>query len=249
MTTRFANLLIDTADVLAVAEQEGDTWAAINRVANRIGAIAVNAGAFLRSDQQIAWMRSSMNSRWLEDYGAQGFHQTDPLLRAAMAGTAPRTYDVAGLEAAAGPDRTHGALHDGMMSHGYNYMITRSWFEGTAGKCLVFSCRDDPTDMFGPGTERALSAVSAMLTHSLTPPDGSARDGLAFGSGWSDLDPAERDVLSYLVNGYNVALIAETLSLTEPDVVRLIRSASRRMRAETTDQALSLALTRGLLSV
>jgi hypothetical protein len=249
MTTRFGTLLIDTADALAQARTGDAAWASINAVAQRIGANAVNAAAFLRSEQQIAWARSSMTSAWLADYAGQGFHRTDPLLHAAMAGRPPHLYDVARRERSGAGQGRHGDLHHGMMAHDYNYMVARSWFDGNAGTCIVLSCRDDPTDLFGPGTGKAFSAISAMMAQSLAAPGKATSDGRAFGVTWRPLAAGERDVLSYKAIGLSAGGIAQKLGLDEAEVARRMRSASCKMQAETADQTLALALTRGLLSI
>ncbi|MEQ9259266.1 MAG: hypothetical protein RIG84_09210 [Roseovarius sp.] len=249
MTTRYANLLIDTADSLAAARSGEAAWEAINQVGRRIGANAVNAGAFLRGVPQIAWMRSSMRAEWLGDYAGQGFHEIDPLLGAALEGRAPALYDVARRGEGLAQQSGLGALHDGMMAHGYNYMICHSWFDGSAGKCLVLSCEDDPRALFGPGTEKAFSAISAMLTLGLHPPGEEAQAGAVFGADWAVIAPEERDVLSYLAIGLSEQAVAEKLRLTQGEVARRLAAAARRLKAETLEQTLALALTRGLLAI
>ena len=77
-TTRFAQLIIDTADALASADTSDEIWWSINRVAARIGAKAVNAGSFARSTQEIGWIRSSMDPLWLEEYADAGLFAVDP---------------------------------------------------------------------------------------------------------------------------------------------------------------------------
>ncbi len=249
MTTRYANLLIDAADTLSEARTDDAAWQAINVIARRIGANAVNAGAFLTGASQIAWMRSSMTTAWLDDYAGQSFHDNDPLIKGALAGALPVLYDVAARDRGGGTGGQYSDLHDGLMSHDYNYMISHSWFDGDINKGIVLSCRDDPTDLFGPGTMRAFSAVSAMMSYRLQAPDGSGPDGRAFGSSWRQLEENERDVVSYLAIGMSVDMIAHKLKENEATILRLIERASLKMNAETKDQTVALALTRGLLAI
>lgn len=250
MTTRYANLLIDTADRLAAAPDGEAAWQVIDAIGRQIGANAVNAGAFLRGAPQIAWMRSSMRAEWLSDYAAQGLHGVDPLLHAALQGTPPPLYDVAGRDRALAPEDVGlRALHDGTRAHGYNFMICHSWFDGSAGKCLVLSCRDDPRALFGPGTSRAFSAISAMLSLGLHPPGEEAQASAVFGADWAGIAPEERDVLSYLAIGLSQQAVAGKLGLTEPEVARRLQSAAGKLNSATTEQTLALALTRGLLSI
>jgi len=187
MTTRFANLLIDTADRLAESRDGDDAWKAINTVAGRLGANAVNVGVFLKGTDRIAWMRSTMAPGWLEEYAEDGLFAIDPLLNAAIAGAPPPFYDVAGHLPGPSGDARLRQLHGSMLGHGYRYMLTRCWFQGPENRCLVLSCEDDPTDLFGPGTARAFSAVSAMLSLGLHPPGADNPDGWAFGAAWQAL--------------------------------------------------------------
>lgn len=248
-STRFANLLIDAADKLAEARTPDESWNVINDIAARIGANAVNAGAFLRGAPQIAWMRTSMQTGWLAEYAEAAFHETDPLLRAAIDGRPPPLYDVARREALGSGDRTHSPLHDGMLRHDYRYMLTHSWFEGDAGKCLVLSSGHDPFHLFGPGTGRAFSAISALLSLNLHPPGARNIEGRAFGARWQALGPEERDIFSYLALGHSEAAIAERLGVTGDELSRRIGNGCAKMGAATRDQALALAMTRGLLAI
>ncbi|SFE46884.1 helix-turn-helix transcriptional regulator [Roseivivax sediminis] len=245
-TTRFARLLIDAADTLADASDADDAWMRVEAVAARIGASAVNAGAFLRGAPGIAWMRSTMAPDWLDEYAGAEYHDSDPVLQAAIAGTPPPLYDVAAR--ARDTDGTPGAaLHAGMLRHGYRYMLTHSWIEGTTGKTLALATEGDPTDLFGHGTARALSAVSAMLSLSLGPPGSGADAARFFGANWQRLSVRETDILSLLAHGLNEGDIADRLRLTEREVWREIRDAARKMDAHSRDQTLALAMSRGLL--
>jgi len=249
VTTRFANLLIDTADKLAEAGDADAAWQVIDRVGARLGARAVNAGVFLTGTGSIAWMRSTMNPLWLEEYAGDALHEIDPLLKASMAGEPPRIYDVGFQQRLGPPESRYRQLHQRMMSYGYRYMLTHSWQHGPENKCLVLSCEDDPTHLFGPGTARAFSAVAAMLSCRMEPPGAAMPDARAFGSSWQGLDPREAEILSLLAQGMTEDDIAERVALSEADVLRVIAGAAVKMRAGSRDEALALAVLRGLLTL
>lgn len=249
MTTRFANLLIDTADALAEAGDADAAWQVINRVGTRLGARSVNAGVFLTGTPTIAWMRSTMNPDWLEEYAGDALHEIDPLLKASMAGEPPRLYDVGFQQQLGPPESRYRQLHHRMMSYGYRYMLTHNWQHGPENKCLVLGCEDDPTHLFGPGTARAFSAVAAMLSCRLEPPGAATTDGRAFGSSWQGLEPVEAEILSRLAQGMTEDDIAERVGLSEADVLRVISSAAGKMQATSRDEALALAVLRGLLTL
>ena len=245
MKSRFAKLVIDVADILSEPKDGDAVWWAINRVARKLGANAVNAGAFQNNTKEIDWVRSSMDPLWLEEYADAGLYEIDPLLNAALIGKAPLFYDVAGKDRLRLEDGKLRNLHNSMMGHDYNFMVTHSWFEGDSGMCLALSSHEDPHDLFGPGTARAFSAVSAMMANRLVAPGDDLHEGWAYGASWQPLLPGERDVLAYLANGLTELMISETLAISAFEVFRLIRSASLKMRAGTKEQALALAIIRG----
>ena len=247
MTTRFANLLFDTASLLSEARGGEDAWRRVNQVAARLGANAVNAGAFLRDTGDIAWMRSSMKPEWLEEYEADALYQVDPLLIAAMQDRLPPKYDVAAHMTGRAGDPRKRQLHGTLLQHGYGHFLGQSWVEGRESKCLVLSCQDDPVHLFGPGTAQAFASVSAMLSYCLQRPDTPGGDGWIFGAEWEALSPPEIDVLCLLASGLAEQDVADRLMLDAAGVARLLSGASRRMRAESGDQALALAMLRGLL--
>jgi len=247
MTTRYANLLIDTADRLARARTAEEAWSGVNAVAHNLHANAVNVGMFLAGTDSIAWMRSSMTADWLDEYAGCALFEIDPLLKAAMAGHPPPCYDVGRHYMRLAADPRQRQLHGSMLGHGYRYMLSHRWTQGTENKCLVLSCEDDPTDLFGPGTARAFRAVSAMLSYSLHAPGADNPETRVFGVDWQALSPQEVDVLSFLALGMTENDIAGKSGLDLEGVLRSIAGAGVKMRAGTRDQTLALAMMRGLL--
>lgn len=245
--SRIGKLIIDTADTLANAQDADDRWWAITRIGLGLGAEAVNGGAFNTSTREVCWVRSTKDPLWLEEYDAAGFAMVDPLVRGAVSGDAPHFVDIAGDEARS---PASGRLRDWRatsMSYGYNFLVSHALYDGDHGTGIALSCRADPSSLFGPGTMRAFSAISAMMATSLIAPSDDIHEGWAYGAECERLLPAERDVLAYLANGLPEYLIAEILKVTEFEVWRLIRSASLKMRAKTKEQALAMAIWRGLV--
>ena len=254
--TRYANLLIDTADRLAEARNGNESWDAIQTVAKRIGATAVNAGgvitlpnsAGLRTGTHPAWMRSSMEDTWLEEYQNAELYRHDPVLRSALMGLPPPSYyDVRAAHSLERTEPQLAPLHDGLLRHDYRFVLAHMWYEKNLGKCIVLGCSTDPRDLFGPGTERAFSTISAMLAMRLQPPDEGVGEASAFGIDWLMPTPQEFDVLCYLARGLNEAEVAERLGISLTEVRRRVRNVAHKMGAETPDQTLALALSRGLL--
>ena len=89
---RLANLLIDTTDLLTRAMTPEEGWQAVNTVARRIGANAVNAAALLPGRMQPVWAWSSMHPDWLEEYTGANLIEVDPLVIGLLAGRTPEVF-------------------------------------------------------------------------------------------------------------------------------------------------------------
>ncbi|SFS15154.1 helix-turn-helix transcriptional regulator [Yoonia litorea] len=247
--TRYANLLIDVADALASGQTSEDAWWTANRIARQLGANALNAGAFSVAGQNIQWMRSTMDPLWLEEYADQAMFEVDSVLASAMAGRAPAHFDVQLQDRHRDGEPRSGALFSGMMTYDYRFIIAHSWFHDDTGVCLALSCKDDPQDMFGLGTARAFSVVSAMMAERITAPGAEVFEAWAYSSNWQMLNVAERDILAFMANGMTVSEVADEVLLTEFETHRLIHQARLKMKAKTTEQALALAIQRGLVTL
>ena len=225
-------------------------------IAGRIGASSVNAGgvitqpnsAGMRIGTHPAWMRSSMDAAWLNEYQEAGLFQHDPVLRAALLGLPPPSYyDVRGHHSLERTEPGLAPLHDGLLRHDYRFMLSHMWYEDDLGKCIVLGCSSDPRHLFGPGTERAFSTVSAMMAMRLDPPDNGVGEATIFGIDWLMPSPQERDVLCHLARGMTENEVAERLGISLAEARRRLGRAARKMGAETPDQTLARALSRGLL--
>lgn len=245
--TRIGQLVIDTADILVSARNNEERWWAVTRVARRIGAEAVNAGAFRPSMQEVCWVRSTKDPLWLEEYDQAGFATVDPLVRGALNRHPPVLIDVARHEERSPASGRLRDWRETSLRHGYKFLISHAAYDGDYGTGITLSCRDDPICLFGPGTMRAFSAVSAMMVASLVEPENDVHEGWAYGAISQRLVDAERDVLAYLANGRPEPLIADAMSISPFEVWRLIRSACLKMRVQTKEQALALAILRGFV--
>jgi DNA-binding CsgD family transcriptional regulator len=243
--SRLTSLIIDTADVLSQAATSEQRWWAINRVARKIGANAVNAGAFQCDTKEIAWVRSSMDPRWLEEYEADAFDAADPLLDGVLSCVPEQRFDFRQLGRTLGKTSKAGHMSNAVLAYEYNYMISNTWADGGSGKCVAVAFEHDPDCLFGPGSARAFATISAMMAVALLPPGDDLHEGWAWGTGWQSLVARERDVLSFVYQGLPEYMIAETMRITEFEVWSLIHSASRKMRARTRSQAVALAISRG----
>lgn len=248
INARLANLLIDTADCLADCKSDESTWTAVTGIASRIGANAVNAAGFLRGTGVPVWARFSMDQAWLTEYVDGGLHEADPILAGLRTGKLPTVLHTKDSQPGAEPGSKGAMLRDGLERYQYRHFCCHSWNEGAQGKVILFSTQDDPEDLFGPGTDRALRTVSALLAAHLKAP-GSVDQVDILGAQYRDFSNPERDVLSLLANGNTNEEIGQRLCIAADMVQIHLRSAQAKMGAETPEQALALALARRALSI
>lgn len=246
--SRIGRLLTETADVLASAQDPDNRWRAITRIAQKIGAEAVNIGGFTTNPKRVTWVRSTKDPLWLEEYNHAGFADVDPLVRGALAKNPPFMIDVAKVRGGENSQEKLREWRAVSMNYGYNYLVSNACYDGISGTGIALSCRYDPRSIFGSETVRAFSSISAMLTTSLVESSGDIYEGWAYGAECRSLLPEEYDVISYLANGLPEYLIADVLHINEFEVWRRIRNASLKLRATTKEQLVARAILRGIVS-
>ena len=242
-TTKFGRLIIDTADILASADGEESRWAAINRVSRMIGANAVSAGTFDWNTKEPDYVRTSMDPLFLARYADCNFHEIDPVMADIRAGLPQRFYDFTKCSTDDAPPSQRIMLEE-VETFGCNFMLATTWRDGDTGKTVAMDWSSDPRILVEQDTARAFTAVASMLAVALCQPGEESHDGWAFTNTWQKLSPTERDVLSHLASGLPVYLIGGLLKLTEFEVWRLLHTASRKMKAQSTEQTLALAIAR-----
>ncbi|NDV98803.1 hypothetical protein [Salipiger sp. PrR002] len=244
MTTRYADLVMETAARLAEANTPRETWEAAVSIGNKIGARAMTCGAVMRDSRGVAWVRTSMEQRFLEPFTAERLYEVDPIQSAAIAGRVPRYMNLAERLPLQTDPRARD-LHELALAHGYCHYVNHTWVEGAAEHTFALACDRHPSELFGSGTEKAFRAVSAMLSAAMRTPGLNDLGDRAFGAPWSRLSSAERDVLSYLGQGLHPEQIADHLARPVSQVQRLLERACRRLGTPSPEQAMSLMLVRG----
>ena len=80
------NHLIDAADALLPPLSSDEAWLKSVELVEKAGGNALNVVEIERTTGIPIWFRSSMKTQWLEDYFAQGFISSDPLILSACQG-------------------------------------------------------------------------------------------------------------------------------------------------------------------
>ncbi len=241
-----ANALIDIAGLFGPEAAGGDPgWRASLRAAQRLGVAAVNAGAIFTRSREPVWVRYGMRPEWVETYTAERMYEIDPVVGWFGAESLSGRFS-AGDVRGSGPGRRPAEMADLLESHGYRHLIGRKWVEGPVTKAVLF-CTENPAETdLSPDTLAILPVVSAMMAGRLgAPPLSAGFLGMTYGP----LTGRERDVLSFLACGLDNQQIAERLGLAEVTVRMHMSKARRKMGAATREQALALAMARGMLDL
>ncbi|OSP56217.1 LuxR family transcriptional regulator [Pseudoruegeria sp. SK021] len=244
MSQSFETILLDITDTLSSTSGIEDSWAAIVRASEKIGAVALNAGAFTRDTREMIWARSTMEDAWIKEYDANRFHEIDPMLFAIRRGDIPE-LSLAGLPVPGmAPDPRFPLLRQRLLSYGYAWLWAHQWRKPAYDNVVVMAMQDDPQEMFGPNTADLIRTVSALMAARLSPP--TEVDALYGGmTEYRSLTVREKDVMHCLAQGMNNSRIAETLGVAEITVRMHLRNVRQKMGATTREHALALALLRG----
>lgn len=246
--SRYANLLIDVVTRLSSARTAEERWSRICDIAGGIGAIGVNAGEFSRTTRQPSWTTYNMDPDWLEEYAGARLHEIDPVLSAVIKGRVPRLI-VPGMGIpGVAPDPRKRQFDAGLKRYNYNYCVCLTKVSGDSEKAIALVSDRDPTDLFGSGTQRAFQAVSTVLLDFLVPPNDKDAPAV-IGSARGELYGPERDMLSLMAHGMTVAEAADRLNIDPVLAQTLLQQSAEKLGAVDGDQALAMAMARGLLSL
>jgi len=248
VTTRLARLLIDAVDLLASAEPGEARWQAANQMIQRIGGNALNAGGMLAGSGEPYWLRSSMETVWLEEYAQAELYRVDPVLGGILQGRPLDYLDVRRWAEADGGGGTVGQLNEAALRFRHGYFMSAVWTQGGETTAVVLAAEDDPRDLFGRGTERTFRSISAVLAGALAGQGGN--DQMArFGFELPDLTPAERDFLCFLAQGLETGEIAARMKLDPRALPGLSHGICEKLRVPAIEQALAVAMGRQMISL
>lgn len=247
-TTRYANLMIDTADRLATARTPEQAWHSAAEICRTIGAQALNAGAVMRDSREFVWARSTMARPWLREYEEAALYRVDPFRAAAVTGKVTRHVSVEDqFPGQDEPQLRH--LRSLGLAHNYRHVVSHLYRQGATEQMVVLICEQDPASLFGPGTLRAYSAISAMISQAIRPPGLGDAEDRSFGLAWPTLTSEERSALSYCGVGMAPDQIAERLVVTQEGASSVLRRACRKLRVDSVPQAVAIAMARGALDL
>ncbi|MBB5515805.1 DNA-binding CsgD family transcriptional regulator [Rubricella aquisinus] len=254
-----ANQIADLIDALAPIPPTPDGWAQAMEVLARYGVTAVNLGDAVTQTGEILWMRSSMQDQWLSDYVGEGFYEVDPVVAGLREGASSMEMALGQMARDTAEDRRAWELDHGMRAAGYATIFCQPFAGPKEGVGRLVNLTSDLSrdDFLAGDQDVILRTAMALLAGKFGPGhlgDAGAADTLLYATqdGLAKverLSDRERDVLRLLALGHMNARIADLLQIAEVTVRAHLKSARRKLGAATREQALAIAMARGLITL
>lgn len=242
------NSVIDAIDKLTNCDSGDATWdQAVDLVkANGVAALTVANLEF--ESGSLIWARSSMSQEWLTEYVAQGYYECDPFLKNLTGENFQISAYGAALLGAQESSREEIALNLGLDDAGYGSLHgTRFGSRVDTSGRFVTLCFDKSKQAGTPDME-AIAVLSSLITTFVSAPQ-SPQDAGYMDVGVTMLSQREREVLGLLASGLQTARISEKLGVTDATVTKHFVTARAKLGASTREQALFIALKRGLIDL
>ncbi len=242
----FEEFIVDISHRMQQFEDAQASWETAVQITHEMGGSALNVGVTSASGKEVLWGRSSMTEAWLTRYNALEYHRIDPFLRAILDGDPEIMVDCGTLP----PDNPAYPLNRDLKKFGYGSLFaTCSRNLADKSRSMVVFCSahtlaEVDRDI---GFDRLRIVNAILASHILTPGDLSA-DGF-INVGQAVLTAKERAILSLLAEGLRNDQIAFTAKIAEVTVRKHLSSIRAKLRADTREQAVAIAVRRGLIPV
>ncbi|WP_171060757.1 helix-turn-helix transcriptional regulator [Poseidonocella sp. HB161398] len=238
------NFLIDLADRLQSCGTGPEAgWAAVCGVADSLDLAGMNAGAALAGSTDPIWARFHLPRDWEQVYCQEPLRRADPLWPW-LSRPEPRLHKSSeGIAAQADGQ----PLAAAMRARNFNFVQVFKWQRGPVLQVLTMGTRHPAAISLGPELAALLPAIAAMMAGPLLPPRSASGSGL--GIRYRPLTGRERSVLAHLACGLDNCAIAERMGIAEVTVRLHLKNARAKMGASTREQALALAMARGMLDL
>lgn len=249
------NSLIDLLDRLDRRSEDGSAYEITRDYFQGLGFRYVNVGLASASDAGYLGVFSNMRNTWLTHYVDAGYAGCDVIFDYAMRSENSRLCNPETNFLL--PSR-HKALSNRMLMEIQEEKFISSLIlprhskvtDHVIGYNLGTDLAEAPMQDLVSAKEDAI-LLGAALTQAAIIED---FEGKAYGQNWlpiyadnSAISPRETEVLKWLSAGFRNDRIAERLNISPATVNFHITSAKRRLGAHTREQAVAIALTKGLI--
>lgn len=242
----FERTVVDVSDRFQGNAGNADNWTIAQDVVHQLGGIALNIGGTSALGDQVGWGRSSMSDAWLERYEARKYHLIDPFIAALLAGHSEVMTDCGTLNRT---DPAYELNHD-LKAFGYGSLYASMWGSPSSGyRSIVVFCSAHTLAQVDEsiGFDR-LKIVQAILSANLPNQTSDTGSGV-LKLRENGLTTREKGVLKQLARGLRNDQIAFTLDIAEVTVRKHLVSIRKKLKAETREQAIAIAIRDGWIAL
>tara|TARA_R110002124_G_C8949696_1_gene513246 strand:+ start:172 stop:918 length:747 start_codon:yes stop_codon:yes gene_type:complete len=243
------NFLHDTLDAFSSATNEDEKWLVANSLARRIGGSSLTMGCIDVHENVPRWMRSTMPGPWLAEYVDKKYYDFDKLSQHTKASQTAFTVDVA--NAALRDDLGWYNLTHGLLDAGYKTLHLLPFESGEVNvrSAVTFNSEHPPGDILTSDFFQKVRILSTFMIAYIGAPGAQTSNlsGIVVleKQGLSD---RERQTIEYLSLGLRNIEIAHVMGIAEISVRKNILSVRKKLGAQTREQAIAIAVKRGLIS-
>jgi DNA-binding CsgD family transcriptional regulator len=236
--------LIDLLDRFSAAATPEEVWRVSGTVFGDFGSDWVTFGT--RRPQSLPAIRTTVAPELMADYMAVGLYQGDAWLHYCARSTQADDLVVG----SACPGDPGYPVQEVFEAHGVRRAVLFPCSHATeAAGMVVYARTSESTEWLTSSVGRSRLRLIVALVSSRYRPACSDNDAPGFYGDAVRLSPREADVLCWLSQGLDTETIALRMKLAPVTVTKHLAAARRRLGARTREQALAIALTRGLLRI
>lgn len=243
-----SNFAIDVLDQLIQAPDDGVRWEISNRLIRDLGGNAVNFGLVDVEKSMPIWLRSSMTSVWLEEYFQQEFFLVDPFIDHLGKSGDPLNLIAGTMTKDDAKCAKSYDLNWGVRDAGYqtlHFIPLGGEKKGTA-RAFTYCSEFDAKDTLNEENREKIKIVAALSSAYMNAP---CAGNDVYHQVSMRLTAQEKRVLQKLVLGTRNAAIAHELDIAEVTVRKHLISIREKLGAKTREQAVSIAVSLGLLDL
>ncbi|WP_424930999.1 LuxR C-terminal-related transcriptional regulator [Amaricoccus macauensis] len=246
------NTLIDILDATKHSESPDERWNAFAGAFRKLGSPFLNMGEKDQVTGETLQIRSNMRSDWINHWMDRDYIQIDP--HAPPQGIAPRALSKTVWRAS---DARWTIGENGRLRRSYHAEHSEAGYDACVGipcpvgtsshvRCVMIGAGRGEEDFIDSETFQAMLLAAPLVALNEFPSEGAHADTVL--DRRSHLSPREHDVLCLLANGFLNARIAEKLGISEHTVRSHMISARTKLGCATREQALAVAIVRGLIT-
>ncbi|MCR9089210.1 MAG: helix-turn-helix transcriptional regulator [Rhodobacteraceae bacterium] len=251
--TSLANKVIDTVETFQRAEENGDVWSSAVELSRDLGFKHISIADFGANQYLPHWWRTSLvETHGHEEYIEKGYIDIDPALHARrgkwygdISYTNIHQYPLIPRKEQKSVEHANWLESARLTDYYMQYCAGRS--SGQESFLLLITDLSDSQikwDRHGPD----LPILGGLLTAFVSPPQQDDKSGHVEFL-YDLLTVREQDALRFLASGLSNDEIAYRMGIAEVTVRLHIKKARDKMGAKTREQAIALAMKRGLLRI